>query len=74
MMNKERAEMELAGEMREMISLGWTYEEALDDMEGFLERLGEYADGLTEEEILDTWKQVWEQVMEEAETEEEDVK
>ena len=67
MMNKEKLEMELAAEMREMISFGWTYEEALDDMKGFLDRLGEYADGLTEEEILDTWKQVWEQVMEEAE-------
>ena len=58
--DKERALMELAGEMNEMIALGWEEEEAHEDEDAFLGRLGDYAEGLTLEEIWQTWKNVWE--------------
>lgn len=58
--DKERALMELAGEMNEMIALGWEEEEAHEDEDAFLGRLGDYAEGLTPEEIWQTWKNVWE--------------
>lgn len=58
--DKEQALMELAGEMNEMIALGWEEEEAHEDEDAFLERLGDYAEGLTLEEIWQTWKNVWE--------------
>lgn len=58
---KDRKEMDLAGELDEMIALGWTEEEAKADPEAFLDRIGEeYKEGLTEEEIWQTWKNVWE--------------
>ena len=57
---KDRKEMDLAGELDEMIALGWT-EEAKDDPEAFLDRIGEeYKEGLTEEDIWRVWKNVWE--------------
>ena len=65
--DKEQALMELAGEMNEMIALGWEEEEAHEDEEAFLGRLGDYAEGLTLEEIWQTWKNVWEIRREEAE-------
>lgn len=58
--NKEQALMELADEMNEMIALGWEEEEAHEDEDAFLGRLGDYAEGLTLEEIWQTWKNVWE--------------
>ena len=58
--DKEQALMELADEMNEMIALGWEEEEAHEDEDAFLGRLGDYADGLTLEEIWQTWKNVWE--------------
>ena len=57
---KEQALMELADEMNEMIALGWEEEEAHEDEDAFLGRLGDYAEGLTLEEIWQTWKNVWE--------------
>lgn len=58
---KDRKEMDLAGELDEMIALGWTEEEAKDDPEAFLDRIGEeYKEGLTEEDIWRVWKNVWE--------------
>lgn len=51
-------EQDLAGELREMISLGWTDEEAKDDPEAFLDRIGEYKEGLTEEDIWKVWANV----------------
>jgi len=58
---KDRKEMELAGELDEMIALGWTEEEAKDDPEAFLDRIGEeYKEGLTEKDIWRVWKNVWE--------------
>ena len=65
--DKEQALMELAGEMNEMIALGWEEEEAHEDEDAFLGRLGDYAEGLTLEEIWQTWKNVWEIRREEAE-------
>lgn len=65
--DKEQALMELAGEMNEMIALGWEEEEAHEDEDAFLGRLGDYAEGLTLEEIWQTWKDVWEIRREEAE-------
>ena len=58
--DKEQALMELADEMNEMIALGWEEEEAHEDEDAFLERLGDYAEGLTLEEIWQTWENVWE--------------
>ena len=58
---KDRKEMDLAGELDEMIALGWTEEEAKDDPEAFLDRIGEeYKEGLTEEDIWRVWNNVWE--------------
>ena len=58
---KEGLEQDLAGELDEMIALGWTEEEAKDDPEAFLDRIGEeYKEGLTEEDIWRVWKNVWE--------------
>ena len=58
---KGRKEMDLAGELDEMIALGWTEEEAKDDPEAFLDRIGEeYKEGLTEEDIWRVWDNVWE--------------
>ena len=65
--DKEQALMELAGEMNEMIALGWKEEEAHEDEDAFLGRLGDYAEGLTLEEIWQTWKNAWEIRREEAE-------
>ena len=65
--DKEQALMELAGEMNEMIALGWEEEEAHEDEDAFLGRLGDYAEGLTLEEIWQTWKNAWEIRREEAE-------
>ena len=58
---KDGLEQDLAGELDEMIVLGWTEEEAKDDPEAFLDRIGEeYKEGLTEEDIWRVWKNVWE--------------
>ena len=65
--DKEQALMELADEMNEMIALGWEEEEAHEDEDAFLGRLGDYAEDLTLEEIWQTWKNVWEIRREEAE-------
>lgn len=55
---KDGLEQDLAGELREMISLGWTDEEAKDDPEAFLDRIGEYKEGLTEDDIWRVWANV----------------
>ena len=58
---KDGLEQDLAGELDEMIALGWTEEEAKDDPEAFLDRIGEeYKEGLTEEDIWRVWKNVLE--------------
>ena len=58
---KDGKEMDLAGELDEMIALGWTDEEAKDNPEAFLDRIGEeYKEGLTEEDIWRVWANVWE--------------
>ena len=58
-------EEDLAAELREMASLGWEKQEAYDSKEDFIERLGEVGKGFTEEEIFQTWENVWEQIEEE---------
>lgn len=55
----------MAAELREMASLGWEKQEAYDNKEDFVERLGEAGEGFTEEEIFQTWENVWEQIEEE---------
>lgn len=58
---KDGLEQDLAGELDEMIALGWTEEEAKDDPEAFLDRIGEeYKEGLTEKDIWRVWKNVLE--------------
>ena len=58
-------EEDLAAELREMASLGWEKQEAYDSKEDFIERLGEAGEGFTEEEIFQTWENVWEQMYDE---------
>lgn len=57
----------LAAELDEMIALGWTDEEAKENEDGFFERIGKFADGISKEEVWEIWKNVWEYKMEEAE-------
>lgn len=67
MENRMNREMDLAAELREMASLGWEKQEAYDKKDEFIERLGEVGKGFTEEEIFQTWENVWEQIKEETE-------
>ena len=55
----------MVAEMREMIALGWTYEEAEQNREAFLERLGDTAEGLPWETIWQDWSFTWEAVLDE---------
>ena len=57
----------LAGELDEMIALGWTWQEAKEDEDGFFERIGGFADGIPKEEVWEIWKNVYEAKMEESE-------
>lgn len=60
--DQDEIEEGLAGELYEMIALGWTDEEAKEDKEAFLERVGyNYTDVLTEDTIWEVWKNVWEE-------------
>ena len=64
-MNKERRQMKLAEDLRELIALGWTDEEAKGLKETFFERIGEeYTANMTEKEIWNVWNEVWEQSIE----------
>lgn len=58
--DKDYIEEMLAGELFEMIALGWTDEEARENKEAFFERIGDYANGLTEEEVWEVWQNAWE--------------
>lgn len=60
-------EENLVAELREMAALGWSRQEAYDSKEDFLDRIGEVGEGFTEEEIFQTWENVWEQIKEETE-------
>lgn len=55
-MDKDRRSELLAGEIFEMISLGWTDEEAREDEDAFFDRIGDYAEGLTKEEVWEIWE------------------
>jgi hypothetical protein len=55
-MDKDRRSELLAGEIFEMISLGWTDEEAREDENAFFDRIGDYAEGLTKEEVWEIWE------------------
>lgn len=65
--NPEARREALAAELDEMVALGWTDEEAKEDEDGFFERIGKFADGISREEVWEIWKNVWEYKMEEAE-------
>ena len=65
--NPEARREALAAELDEMIALGWTWQEAKEDEDGFFARIGNLADGIPKEEILEIWKNVYEAKMEEAE-------
>ena len=56
--DKDWLEENLAGELSEMIAFGWTDEEAKADKDAFFERIGTYANGLTEEEVWKVWQNV----------------
>lgn len=64
-MLKEEREMALAAELREMVSLGWEKQEAYSDKDAFIERISEVGEGFSEEEIFQTWENVWEQTYDE---------
>ena len=55
-MDKNRQEELLAGELFEMIALGWTDEEARENEEAFFERIDDYAEGFTKEEVWEIWE------------------
>lgn len=55
-MDKDRRSELLAGEIFEMISLGWTDEEARENEEAFFERIGDYAEGFAKEEVWEIWE------------------
>lgn len=58
--DKDWLEENLAGELSEMIAFGWTDEEARENKDAFFERIGTYANGLTEEEVWEVWQYAWE--------------
>lgn len=65
-MKKELLEELLAGQIRELIALGWTKEEVEADEETFFQVIGkEYTDGLTREDVMIVFGNVLEQVDEE---------
>ena len=64
MTQDNRMEM-MAAELREMASLGWEKQEAYSDKDAFIERIGEVGEGFSEEEIFQTWENVWEQINDE---------
>lgn len=64
-MDKNRQEELLAGELFEMIALGWTDEEARENEEAFFERIGDYAEGFTKEEVWEIWENALEIASEE---------
>jgi hypothetical protein len=55
-MDKDRRSELLAREIFEMISLGWTDEEAREAEDAFFERIGDYAEGFSKEEVWEVWK------------------
>ena len=65
MMTQESRFEAMAAELREMASLGREKQEAYDNKEAFVERLGKVGEGFTEDEIFQTWENVWEQIEEE---------
>lgn len=62
---REYREEQLAAELREMASFGWEKDEAYTKTEEFLRRVGEVEGYFTEEEIFQTWENVWEQMYDE---------
>lgn len=58
--DRDERQESLAGELFEMKALGWTDEEAKANKEAFYERIGDYANGLTKEEVWEVWKNVCE--------------
>lgn len=61
-MNKDRKMELLAGELFEMVAFGWTDEEARENEELFFERIGDYANGLTKEDVWEVWQNVVDEV------------
>ena len=65
-MKKELLEELLAGQIRELIALGWTKEEVEADEETFFQVIGkEYTDGLTRDDVMIVFNNVLEQVNDE---------
>ena len=63
-----RTEATLAATLREMIAQGWTDSEAHDKKEAFFHRIGNVADGFTEDQVYEVWGYVYEDVMDEFKT------
>ena len=64
---KEARREALAAGLDEMIAQGWTADEAIENKEGFFERIGDLADGIPAEEVWEIWENMWEIKTEEAE-------
>lgn len=65
-MKKELLEELLAGQIRELIALGWTKEEAEADEDTFLQVIGKtYTDGLMRDDVMIVFNNVLEQVSDE---------
>ena len=55
-MDKDRRSELLAGELFEMIAFGWTTEDARGNEEAFFDRIGDYAEGFSKEEVWEVWE------------------
>ena len=65
-MKKELLEELLAGQIRELIALGWTKEEVGADEDTFFQVIGKtYTDGLTRDDVMIVFNNVLEQVNDE---------
>ena len=65
-MKKELLEELLAGQIRELIALGWTKEEVRADEDTFFQVIGKtYTDGLTRDDVMIVFNNVLEQVNDE---------
>ncbi len=59
--DQDEIEELLAGELDEMIALGWTDEEARENEDAFFERIGNYTEVLTADDIWRVWQNVLDQ-------------
>lgn len=60
-MAEDKRQTDLEAELREMISLGWKKQEAYDNKEAFIRRIGDVGNFFSVNFIFKVWESVWEQ-------------